>query len=117
MKLRKITLGLLAGAVIAAPMAVTPVSADVFFPMLTYRTGPFAPNGTPIANGFRDWYRVLNARDGGIEGVKIAFEECEFGYNTAKGVECYERLKSKKPMVIAPFSTGVTYKLIPKPST
>ncbi len=114
MKLRKITLGLLAGAVIAAPMAVTPVSADVFFPMLTYRTGPFAPNGTPIANGFRDWYRVLNARDGGIEGVKIAFEECEFGYNTAKGVECYERLKGKKPMVIAPFSTGVTYKLIPR---
>ena len=114
MKLRKITLGLLAGAVVAAPMAVAPASADVFIPMLTYRTGPFAPGGTPLANGFRDWYRLLNARDGGIEGVKIQFEECEFGYSTAKGVECYERLKSRKPLVIAPFSTGLTYKLVPK---
>lgn len=114
MKLRQVTLAAFAGAVLAAPLLATPVQADVFFPMLTYRTGPFAPNGTPIANGFRDWYTLLNKRDGGIEGVKIAFEECEFGYNTAKGVECYERLKAKNPLIIAPFSTGVTYKLIPK---
>jgi branched-chain amino acid transport system substrate-binding protein len=116
MTLKKLTLGVLTSAVIAAPIAATPAKADVFFPMLTYRTGPFAPNGTPIANGFRDWYTLLNARDGGIEGVKIAFEECEFGYNTAKGVECYERLKAKHKnlMVVAPFSTGLTYKLVPK---
>jgi len=114
MKLQKITLGLLAGAVLAAPMAAPPASAEIFFPMLTYRTGPFAPGGTPIANGFRDWYKLLNARDGGIEGIKIQFEECEFGYNTAKGVECYERLKSRNPLIIAPFSTGLTYKLVPK---
>jgi len=116
MNLKKLTLGIAASAAIAAPMAATPASADVFFPMLTYRTGPFAPNGTPIANGFRDWYTLLNNRDGGIEGVKIQFEECEFGYNTAKGVECYERLKSKHGamMMVAPFSTGLTYKLVPK---
>jgi len=116
MNLKKLTLGIAACAAITAPMAATPAAADVFFPMLTYRTGPFAPNGTPSANGFRDWYRLLNARDGGIEGVKIAFEECEFGYNTAKGVECYERLKAKygQMMVVSPFSTGVTYKLVPK---
>lgn len=116
MNLRKITLGVAASAAIAAPMVATPAAADVFFPMLTYRTGPYAPNGTPIANGFRDWYTLLNNRDGGIEGVKIQFEECEFGYNTAKGVECYERLKSKHGtmMMVAPFSTGLTYKLVPK---
>jgi len=116
MTLRKLAIGLMAGATIAAPIAATPAAADVFFPMLTYRTGPFAPGGTPIANGVRDWYKLLNARDGGIEGVKIAFEECEFGYNTAKGVECYERLKAKYKnlMVVVPFSTGVTYKLVPK---
>ena len=34
-------------------------------------------------------------REGGINGVKITFEECETGYATDKGVECYERLKGK----------------------
>ncbi len=114
MKLPKIGLGLLAGAVLLAPMFTPPAAAEVFFPMFTYRTGPYAPNGTPIANGFRDWYKLLNARDGGIEGVKIQFEECETGYNTAKIVECYERTKGKGVLVVAPFSTGATYKLIPK---
>ncbi|MEN8259769.1 MAG: ABC transporter substrate-binding protein [Pseudomonadota bacterium] len=115
MKARNLALGLVAGAAFAVPVAVTAASAQsIFIPMGTYRTGPFAPNGTPIANGFRDWYTLLNKRDGGIEGVKINFEECEFGYNTAKGVECYEKLKGKGSLVIAPFSTGVTYKLVPK---
>ena len=36
---------------------------------------------------------MINARDGGINGVKITFEECETGYATDRGVECYERLK------------------------
>jgi branched-chain amino acid transport system substrate-binding protein len=116
MNVRKCAIGLMAGAAIAAPMMATPAAADVFFPGLTYRTGPFAPGGTPLANGVRDWYALLNARDGGIEGVKIKYEECEFGYNTAKGVECYERLKAKYKnlMVVTPYSTGVTYKLVPK---
>jgi len=116
MNVRKYAIGLMAGATIAAPMMATSAAADVFFPGLTYRTGPFAPGGTPLANGVRDWYKLLNARDGGIEGVKIAYEECEFGYNTAKGVECYERLKAKYKhlMVVNPYSTGVTYKLVPK---
>jgi len=116
MSVRKLAIGLVAGAAMATPFAATPAAADVFFPGLTYRTGPFAPGGTPLANGVRDWYALLNARDGGIEGVKIQYEECEFGYNTAKGVECYERLKAKYKnlMVVVPYSTGVTYKLVPK---
>ena len=36
-------------------------------------------------------YNLINARDGGINGVKITFEECETGYATDRGVECYER--------------------------
>ena len=51
----------------------------------------------PWANGFVDYLKLVNARDGGINGVKITFEECETGYATDRGVECYERLKSKKP--------------------
>ena len=61
-----------------------------------------------------DYLTMLNARDGGIGGFKIVVEECETGYKNEKGVECYESLKSKKPVVITPYSTGITLALIPK---
>jgi branched-chain amino acid transport system substrate-binding protein len=93
-----------------------PASAEdsVYIPQPSYRTGPYSVNGTPFANGFSDYLHMLNARDGGIEGVKIETEECEFGYKTDKGVECYERLKAGNPVAYSPLSTGVTYKLVPK---
>ena len=92
---------------------------EQFFPSLVYRTGPFAPNGIPVANGFADYYQLVNARDGGINGVKVTWEECETKYNTKLGVECYEKLKNKGETgatVVNPFSTGITYQLIPKAS-
>ena len=55
-----------------------------------------------------DYLAMLNARDGGIGGAKISVEECETGYKNEKGVECYEALKGKKPVVINPYSTGIT---------
>ena len=116
MKLTFATIGLVSVAALAGPWAVTVASAQdgLFIPTLVYRTGPFAPNGIPAANGFKDYFALLNERDGGIEGVKIVHEECETQYDTKQGVECYERLKSKNPLVINPFSTGITYALIPK---
>ena len=80
----------------------------------TYRTGPFANSGIPIANGLHDYFNMLNARDGGIGGSKLVIEECETGYKNEKGVECYESLKSKHPAIITPYSTGITLALIPK---
>jgi branched-chain amino acid transport system substrate-binding protein len=85
-----------------------------FIPTFVYRTGAFAPNGIPIADGFKDYFTLLNERDGGIGGVRIIHEECETNYDTKVGVECYERVKSRNPLVINPFSTGITYALIPK---
>ena len=87
---------------------------EIFVPVLVYRTGPYAPNGVPWADGFVDYLKLVNARDGGINGVKIAYEECETGYATDRGVECYERLKSKKPVAFSPLSTGITYALTEK---
>jgi hypothetical protein len=52
---------------------------EQFFPVLVYRTGPYAPNGVPFANGYVDYLQLVNARDGGINGVKISYEECETG--------------------------------------
>ena len=60
----------------------------IYVPLLTYRTGAFANSGIPIANGMNDYLSMLNERDGGIGGVKIAIEECETGYDTKKGLEC-----------------------------
>jgi len=90
---------------------------EQFFPMLVYRTGPYAPNGVPFANGYGDYLRLIDARDGGINGVKITYEECETGYATDRGVECYERLKNKGPTgatVFQPLSTGITFALTDK---
>jgi branched-chain amino acid transport system substrate-binding protein len=90
---------------------------EQFIPLLVYRTGPYAPNGAPWANGKQDYLKLVNARDGGINGVKITFEECETGYATDRGVECYERLKGKGPTgatAFDPQSTGITFALTEK---
>jgi branched-chain amino acid transport system substrate-binding protein len=116
MTLRKVTIGVLAAAAVAGTGAISGAVAQdgLFIPTLVYRTGPYAPNGIPSANGFKDYFALLNERDGGIEGVKIIHDECETQYDTKLGVECYERLKSRNPLLINPFSTGITYALIPK---
>jgi branched-chain amino acid transport system substrate-binding protein len=118
MSVRVLSSVLLAILVATAP-ALGPVSAtaqgkDIFIPLLVYRTGPYAPSGIPIANGFVDYFTLLNERDGGINGVKVTWEECETQYDTKQGVECYERLKGKGAAVVNPYSTGITYQLIPK---
>ena len=90
---------------------------EQFVPILSYRTGAYAVNGVPFANGSSDYYAMINARDGGINGVKLLVEECETGYATDKGVECYERLKGKGPTGAAffnPLSTGITFALTEK---
>lgn len=101
------------GSLLAAPGAQAQAN-EQFFPLLVYRTGPYAPNGTPWANGKQDYIKLINERDGGVNGVKLTFEECETGYATDKGVECYERLKSRGATVIDPQSTGITFALTDK---
>ena len=88
---------------------------EQFVPLLVYRTGPYAQSGIPIFNAFNDYFTMINERDGGIGGVTLTWEECETGYNTERGVECYEQLKDKGPTgasVVSPYSTGITYALI-----
>ena len=86
-----------------------------FFPSLTGRTGPVAPNATPFANGYADYMKLVNLR-GGINGVPTLVEECETAYATDRGVECYERLKNKHggATVFQPLSTGITFALTEK---
>jgi branched-chain amino acid transport system substrate-binding protein len=104
----------LATVALTALAVSAPVVADLVFPSLSYRTGPYASGGAPYADGYADYFTLLNERDGGINGVKTAVPECETGYNTAKGVECYEATKGDGALTYQPLSTGITYQLIPK---
>ncbi|HET7795089.1 MAG TPA: ABC transporter substrate-binding protein [Rhizobacter sp.] len=105
----------LALIVAVAATSLAAQAQEQFFPVLSYRTGPYAPNGTPWANGYVDYLKLVNAQ-GGINKVKISFEECETGYDTARSVECYERLKGKNggATVVQPLSTGATFALTEK---
>jgi hypothetical protein len=90
MKFKSIALSTaLAAGLSASLTAPAAFAAEQYFPVLVYRTGAYAPNGVPFANGYVDYLKYVNAK-GGINGVKITFEECETGYATDKGVECYE---------------------------
>lgn len=100
----------LAGVAMAAPATF---AQEVYLPNLSYRTGPFAATGTPLMNGQRDYMIMLNERDGGVNGVKLGYDECETGYNTEKGVECYEKTKARA-IVTQPWSTGITLQVLPK---
>lgn len=105
---------LMAG-IFAAGLSAPALAQDALkLPNMSYRTGPFAATGTPHMNGQLDYMTMLNERDGGIGGVRIAFEECETGYNTEKGVECYEKLTSEGALVTQPWSTGITLQVLPR---
>jgi len=117
MKLKTIATAAALSAAGLASLVTTPSAfaqaKEQFFPVLVYRTGAYAPNGVPWANGYVDYIKYVNAK-GGMNGVKITYEECETGYATDKGVECYERLKGKGATVFQPLSTGITFALTEK---
>ncbi|WP_423196683.1 Leucine-binding protein domain-containing protein [Cupriavidus sp. H19C3] len=108
----------LAATAAAALLSMSAFAQEQYMPVLSYRTGPYAPNGTPIANGIVDYYKLVNAR-GGINGVKLLVEECETAYDTARSVECYERMKGKHggAAVVQPWSTGATFAITEKAPT
>jgi branched-chain amino acid transport system substrate-binding protein len=108
---------------LAAALAVTLVApaamaqSEQFIPLTSYRVGPYAAGGSGVFGGMIDYMQLVNERDGGVNGVKLTWEECETEYNNARGVECYERLKKKGPTggtMVHPLSTGITYSLIDK---
>ncbi len=120
MHLAKVLSATLSAVLVAGPMAVPVPAQDkaIFIPLLVYRTGPYAPNGIPIANGAVDYFNLVHERDGGINGVKIAFEDCEDQYDTKQWVECYERLKGKGPVLVNPTARASPISSSPRlPST
>jgi branched-chain amino acid transport system substrate-binding protein len=108
----------LSTAISAAPAparAQTAAPAEQYFPLQSYRVGPYAAGGTGFFGGFIDYMNLINMRDGGVNGVKLTWSECETGYIVEKGVECYERMKTHQPPPSAwnPLSVGIAYAMIP----
>lgn len=85
-------------------------AADQFVPILSYRVGAYAAGGSGFYGGAIDYFNLVNA-NGGINGVKMAWEECETEYVPSRGIECYERLKTKNggASLVEPLSTGIAY--------
>lgn len=106
----------LAAIVGASSITIPVASADeIFVPVTIYRTGPYAPGGSGVGGGFIDYMAMLNARDGGINGTEITWEECETAYQPDRMVECYERLKNRGDngaTVFNPLGTGLTYAIM-----
>src|SRR5690242_9099633 len=92
---KKVLLILGAALAAVAGAALAQQAGTQFIGITGYRVGPYGANGAAFFSGFIDYLILINERDGGINGVKLSWEECETEYNNAKGVECYERLKSK----------------------
>ena len=124
MKSIKTSIGASILAAITSVIISYPLSAaaeDQFVSIPSYRVGPDGQNGQAFYGGFIDYLNYVNLSEGGVNGVKFAWEECETEYNNAKGVESYERLKSKsgnsKGTAIHTMSTGISYAVLDKSQT
>jgi branched-chain amino acid transport system substrate-binding protein len=105
-----------AGLMLALIAALTPnaqAAGEEYFPLQSYRVGPYAAGGSGFFGGFIDYMKLINKRDGGVNGVKLTWSECETEYVVEKGVECYERLKGglngAPAAATNPLSVGIAY--------
>lgn len=100
------------GAALVATIApaLAQQASGQYVALPSYRVGPYAAGGSGFYGGIIDYFNLVNL-SGGVNGVKIAWEECETEYNPSRGVECYERLKTKNggATLVEPLSTGVAY--------
>ena len=104
MKLRKLALtASLAAIGLSTALGAYAQAKEQFFPVLVYRTGAYGPNGTPWANGYVDYLKLVNAR-GGINGVKISFE----ALMTPTSKSYAERPDSKYKEQLAPLPSRIS---------
>ena len=103
----------LAGLAVGALVATSSLAQDQYIPILSYRAGPYAAGGSGFFGGAIDYFNLINMT-GGINGVKVSWEECETEYNASRGVECYERLKKNNggASLVEPLSTGIAYAIL-----
>lgn len=103
-------------AALAALLATTPGTAlpaePIRIALLTNRTGPLAVVGVRVANGMRDYFEMLNQRDGGIGGIPLAIDECEVASSAERGLACYEAARAAGAVLVSPPDRPVTRALV-----
>ena len=88
---------------------------EQYFPVASMRVGPYNAMGTGIFGGVIDYLNYVNIKHGGVNGVKLVYEECETEYNAARSVECYQRLLNRgdqKMLLWDPYGTPLAYAVI-----
>jgi branched-chain amino acid transport system substrate-binding protein len=112
-KLSPRTKAALVGALALVAAAPAASADEQYFPLQSYRVGPYAAGGSGYFGGFIDYMNLINIRDGGVNGVKLVWDECETQYEVERGVECYERQRTR-PGAAAwnPLSVGIAYAMI-----
>ena len=58
------------------------------------RDGPFAAAAAPVADGLRDYLAMINARDGGVNGIALVYEECDAGFAAEDSAACYDKARA-----------------------
>jgi branched-chain amino acid transport system substrate-binding protein len=115
--IRKLKTALLASALALSGLQAAQAD-EQFFPLQSYRVGPYAAAGSGFFGGFIDYLNFINTRDGGVGGVKLTWEEGETQYEVERGVEVYERLKTHPGIATwNPLSVGIAYALLDRVTT
>jgi len=116
--MKKCMQSLVFAAAVVATSAWAQPAAEQFVALPSYRVGSYAAGGSGFYGGIIDYFNLVNM-NGGVNGVKISWEECETEYNPSRGVECYERLKTKNggATLVEPLSTSIAYGVIDRLAT
>jgi branched-chain amino acid transport system substrate-binding protein len=104
-------------ATAAVELSAAPASAaEQYFPVPSSRVGPYSAMGTGYYGGIIDYLNYVNQKQGGVNGVKLVWSECETEYNAARTVECFQRLMTgpngQKMVVFDTLGTPGAYAVI-----
>src|SRR4051812_465205 len=67
------------------------------------REGPLAAAVVPAADGLSDYLAMVNARDGGVNGIALVYEEC--GVAAQQSAGCYDKARASA-IAIVPWSAA-----------
>ncbi|ACL60051.1 ABC transporter substrate-binding protein [Methylobacterium nodulans] len=112
MTIRHVLSAALAGTLLAAAAPRCAAADGLSVALLTQRTGPAAVTGEALANGFSDYFTMLNQRDRGIGGQRIAVAECETGGSVERGLSCYEAAKAQGVVAVNPGGADLALALL-----
>lgn len=111
--LRSLLTAATVAAVASVPSLAQAQAKEQYFGIPSYRVGPFAAGGTGFFGGIIDYLQYVNMKEGGVNGVRMVWNECETEYNAARGVECYQRLltgpNNLRMHIFEPLATPIAY--------